>query len=120
MLGNAEVNVIFNAWNLHLMLCENAAGFWRKSMIAQIIIWVLALLTTATAIAIVSLGHGPDPKSSSKQLAIRLPMPSPECESRPSSLEPSWSWLGGSCLEKRAFEPRRAGAAGGARTCDMK
>ena len=54
-LGN-DVNVVLNAWNLHLMLCENATGFWAKSVLAQVVIWVLAIFTTAAAIGTASLG----------------------------------------------------------------
>ena len=31
-LGNAEVNVVFTAWSLHLMLCENADTLFSKSI----------------------------------------------------------------------------------------
>ena len=54
-LGNAEVNVVFNAWNLHLTLCENARRFWRFSVVAQVIIWTLALITTVISISVPSL-----------------------------------------------------------------
>ena len=45
-LGNAEVNVIFNAWKLHITLCENARRFFKVSVMCQIILWTLAIVTT--------------------------------------------------------------------------
>jgi hypothetical protein len=60
-LGNAEVNVILNAWNLHLTLVDNAKGFWLRSVIAQTIIWTLALATTILSISTSSLGTAHDP-----------------------------------------------------------
>ena len=49
-LGNAEVNVIFNAWNMHLLLSKNAKSFHKASLIAQLIIWALMLVTTFVSI----------------------------------------------------------------------
>ena len=60
-LGNAETNTVFNAWQLHHMLCKNAAAFWFKSVVAQLIVWTLALMTTTMAITIGSFGTGPNP-----------------------------------------------------------
>lgn len=57
-LGNAEVNVVFNAWMLHLTLCENAKAFQTKASIAQAIMWFLALSTTAASITVSSMGSG--------------------------------------------------------------
>jgi len=60
--GDAETNVVFNAWRLHIVLCEQGAAFKRKSVAAQLMIWALALMTTTVAIAVASLGSGHDPK----------------------------------------------------------
>ena len=58
-LGNAEVNVIYNTWNLHLTLCENGKKFNQYSVLAQSFIWVIAVVTTALAIMHISLdGNG--------------------------------------------------------------
>ena len=71
-LGNAEVNVVFNAWNLHLTLCQNAKSFRTKSLIAQVTIWALALLTTLVAISVSSLGNGGDPSGAVLQRVLLL------------------------------------------------
>jgi len=57
-LGNAEVNVIYNTWNLHMTLCENAHKFNRLSVLAQSFQWVLAIVTTTIAISHISLDAG--------------------------------------------------------------
>jgi hypothetical protein len=57
-LGNAEVNVIFNAWNMYLLLTENAKAYWRASVIAQTMVWILSIITTALAIGISSMKGG--------------------------------------------------------------
>lgn len=57
-LGNAEVNVIFNAWKLHITLCENARRFFKVSVMCQIILWTLAIVTTFCSIFIVSIDSG--------------------------------------------------------------
>lgn len=57
-LGNAESNVVYNAWNLHCTLCLNAKKFNRWSKVAQFIVWALAILTTSVAISITSLTGG--------------------------------------------------------------
>jgi hypothetical protein len=57
-LGNAETNVVFNAWRTHLMLCENAQRLWYYSWAAQITVWLLSLATTSVAVLIGSLGSG--------------------------------------------------------------
>lgn len=55
-LGNAEVNVIFNTWMLHLTLCENARRFHRRSVILQWLQWILG--TAATLMAVLSSSYG--------------------------------------------------------------
>jgi len=57
-LGNAESNVIYNAWGLHTTLCSNAKMFNRLSKIAQTIIWLLAVVTTTLAVVLSSLSGG--------------------------------------------------------------
>ena len=57
-LGNAEVNVIFNAWWMHLTLCENARSHNRYSVVVQWILWSLAILTTTAAVLSSSFGAG--------------------------------------------------------------
>lgn len=57
-VGNAEISVIFNAWNLHALLCANARGFLITSMVVQSCLWTLSLATTAIAISMSSLGTG--------------------------------------------------------------
>lgn len=57
-LGNAETNVIYNAWNLHFMLCQNAKVFLRLSKVAQAVMWTLAIATTTLAIFHVSISGG--------------------------------------------------------------
>lgn len=70
--GNAETIVVFNAWSLHLMLCENASSYWLKSVITQCIVWTLALLTTSIAIFIGSLGGQGDPAGAVMQRYLNL------------------------------------------------
>ena len=62
-LGSAEVNVVFNAWNLHMTLCQNAKSFKSKSVIMQFLVQLLALITTLIAITISSFGVGYTPGS---------------------------------------------------------
>jgi hypothetical protein len=71
-LGNAEVNVVFNAWNLHCTLCDNALSFWRTSVIAQMTIWTLSLITTVVAITKSSIGNGSDPAGAVLQRLVHL------------------------------------------------
>ena len=49
-LGNAEVNVTFTTWKTHLMLYQNSKEHWRKSIIAQVCAWVLAIVITVIAV----------------------------------------------------------------------
>ena len=57
-LGNAEVNVIFNTWMLHLTLCENARFFHRFSVLFQWITWILSFATTLVSVLGSSFGSG--------------------------------------------------------------
>jgi hypothetical protein len=57
-LGNAEVNVVFNTWMLHLTLCENARSFHRLSLVAQWVQWILAATATFLAVLSSSFGSG--------------------------------------------------------------
>ena len=49
-LGNAEVNVVFAAWNMHLILFKNAKRNWRLSIIFQTLSWTLAIVITTIAV----------------------------------------------------------------------
>ena len=53
--------MVFNAWNLHIQLCENARSLRFKSVFAQVLVWMLALTTTTIAITIGSFGTGHNP-----------------------------------------------------------
>jgi len=57
-LGNAEVNVTFNAWMLHLTLCENSERFRRLSVLVQWLMWILSTLATTIAVTSSSFGSG--------------------------------------------------------------
>ena len=57
-LGNAEVNVIFTTWMLHLTLCENARRFHRRSVVFQWLFWLLSINATAVAVVDSSIGSG--------------------------------------------------------------
>jgi len=57
-LGNAEVNVVFSTWWLHLTLCENARHHRRWSVIGQWVMWGLSLTATLVAVLSSSMGSG--------------------------------------------------------------
>jgi len=57
-LGNAEVNVIFNTWRMHLDLCENATYHHRWSVVMQWILWLLSIAATLVAVLNASFGSG--------------------------------------------------------------
>jgi len=57
-LGNAEVNVVFNAWQLHLMLCQNGRSYHRKANGTQVLVWLIGVCVTAISILISSLSSG--------------------------------------------------------------
>jgi hypothetical protein len=71
-LGHADVNVIFNAWNLHLTLCENAVRFRAKFVKAQLLLWALAVMTACVAISAASLGDAGDTDGALLQRALML------------------------------------------------
>lgn len=71
-LGNAETNVVYNAWRLHMTLAQNARVMWFKSVFAQLLVWALALVTTTIAITIGSFGVGYNPEGAVLMRMIQL------------------------------------------------
>ena len=57
-LGNSNVNVLFHAWKLHVVLCENAYRFHRQSARSQLVMWALALATTFCSVFMTSMDSG--------------------------------------------------------------
>jgi len=51
-LGDAEVNIVWTAWQLHYDLCVNAADFYRSAWISQIVLWLLGIITTFVAVVL--------------------------------------------------------------------
>ena len=49
-LGNAEKKVVYTAWNRHLLLFHNGDKYNARSWIIQLILYIMAIATTALAI----------------------------------------------------------------------
>jgi len=49
-LGNAEIKVVATAWNRHLLLFHNGDKYNARSWIMQLVLYIMAIATTALAI----------------------------------------------------------------------